>query len=57
MGGGGEVLVTGLAEPTTVHDDFAQRGWIEFHLRVSEVRAVQHTADSDRPQATRWSAA
>jgi len=55
MGGGGEVLVTGLAEPTAVHKDFAARGWIEFHLRVGEVRTVQHTTDSDQPQATRWS--
>jgi hypothetical protein len=57
MGGGGEVLVTGLAERTTASDDFEERGWIAFHLRVGEVLAVRHTADSDRPQATRWSAA
>ena len=56
MGGDGEVLVTGLAERTTVDDDFAARGWIAFHLKVGEVQAVQHTAESDRPQATRWRA-
>lgn len=55
-GGGGEVLVTGLAERTTVPDDFEARGWIAFHLRVGEVQAVHHTDDSEVPKATRWRA-
>ena len=57
MGGGGEVLVTGRAERIAVADDFAERGWIEFHLRLGEVLAVRHTADSERPHAQRWSPA
>ncbi|HEX4819992.1 MAG TPA: pyridoxamine 5'-phosphate oxidase family protein [Acidimicrobiales bacterium] len=56
MGGGGEVLVTGLAERTTAPADFAERGWIAFRLRIAEVQAVRHTAGSGQPSVTRWQA-
>ena len=56
MGGGGEVLVTGLAERTTPPPDFADRGWIAFRLRLGEVQAVRHTAGSGQPAVTRWRA-
>ena len=54
QGGGGEVLVTGVGTEIAAPDDFAERGWIAFHLRIAEVLSVRHPAHEDRPLITRW---
>jgi hypothetical protein len=51
--GGGEVLVTGVGTEVDAPDDFTERGWIAFHLRIAEVLSVRH--HEDRPLVTRWS--
>ena len=54
QGGEGEVLVTGLGLEIDSPEDFAERGWITFHLRIGEVLAVRHPAGEDSPNISRW---
>ena len=53
-GGEGEVLVTGLGSQIEPPTEFAERGWIAFHLRIAEVLSVRHIDREDRPQVQRW---
>jgi Pyridoxamine 5'-phosphate oxidase len=55
QGGGGEVLVTGVASEVEAPDDFARRGWITFDLRVGEVLSIHYPERDDRPVVRRWS--
>lgn len=54
QGGGGEVLVTGVGSQIDSPEDFAERGWITFHLRIAEVLSVRHPEHEDRPLVRRW---
>jgi hypothetical protein len=54
QGGGGEVLVTGWVQRSTPPEDFAERGWITFHLRIAEVLSVRHPEHGHRPLFRRW---
>jgi hypothetical protein len=55
QGGGGEIMVTGVATEIEAPDDFAARGWIAFDLRIGEVLSVRYPERDDRPLVTRWS--
>ncbi|MGH8986932.1 MAG: hypothetical protein ACRDY6_24135 [Acidimicrobiia bacterium] len=54
QGGGDEVLVTGVGSEIDAPEDFAERGWITFPLRIAEVRSVRHPEHEDRPLVRRW---
>jgi hypothetical protein len=55
QGGGGEALVSGVGTEINSPEDFAERGWITFELRIAEVQTVRYE-EEDRPIPTRWSA-
>jgi pyridoxamine 5'-phosphate oxidase-like protein len=46
-GGGGEVLLTGMAEEVEPTETFAARGWIAFELRVGEILSIRHASDGE----------
>ena len=53
-GGGGEVLVTGLAQECDASEEHRRRGWITFDLMIGEVLSVVN--DGSGPVAERWRA-
>ncbi len=55
-GGGGEVLMTGVAVPTEPTESDVERGWIAFELLVGEVLATTYNHDQKRPFSKRWRA-
>lgn len=54
VGGGGEVLVTGVAVPTDATDGDRGRGWIAFELLIGEVLSVRYEGDEATPVTQRW---
>jgi hypothetical protein len=55
-GGGGEVLMTGIAVPTEPTESDVERGWIAFELLIGEVLATTYDHDKKRPVSKRWRA-
>ncbi len=53
-GGGGEVLVTGMAVSTEPTEADVERGWIAFELLVGEVRSTTYDGEAKRPVSERW---
>ena len=53
-GGGGEVLLTGLASHAEPTEHFRSRGWIAFELLVGELRSTRFNPDLGRPESTVW---
>ena len=53
-GGGGEVLLTGLAHACDAAEEFRSRGWITFELSIGEVLSVVHGGAG--PEIERWRA-
>ena len=51
-GGGGEVLLTGMAHEVDADEEFRSRGWITFDLGIGEVLSVVN--DGSGPVAERW---
>ena len=53
-GGGGEVLLLGVAVPTDPTESDVERGWIAFELLVGEVLATTYDAVQQCPVSERW---
>jgi hypothetical protein len=56
MGGGGEVMLSGLAVPTEPTEKDVERGWIAFELLVGEVLTTTYDRADKRPIFDRWKA-
>jgi len=54
-GGGGEVLMTGIAESREPTERHAERGWVTFELLVGELLATIYDKEGGRPVSRRWS--
>ena len=55
-GGGGEVLMTGLAEAREPPYSHAERGWVTFELLVGELLATIYDREIGKPLSRRWRA-
>lgn len=55
-GGGGEVLMSGLAVSADATEEDKERGWIAFELLVGEVLATTYDHNQKRPISERWKA-
>jgi pyridoxamine 5'-phosphate oxidase-like protein len=53
-GGGGEVLLSGVAIPSDPTESDVERGWIAFELLVGEVLATTYDSAQQRPISERW---
>jgi len=54
MGGGGEVLMSGIGVPAEPTEEDRTRGWIAFELLVGEVLATRFDAGEKRQVSQRW---
>ena len=55
-GGGGEVLMTGIAEAREETYSHSERGWVTFELLVGEVLATIYDHQLGTPVSRRWRA-
>jgi hypothetical protein len=54
VGGGGEVLVTGVAVERPASDADVSKGYVAFDFLVGEVLAVHYEGESADPVRKRW---
>ena len=54
VGGGGEVLVTGVAVERPASEEDVSKGYVAFDLLVGEVLAVRYVGEGADPVRTRW---
>jgi hypothetical protein len=55
-GGGGEVLMTGLAEAREPGAYHSQRGWVSFELLLGELLTTSYDKALGSPVSRRWNA-
>ena len=54
VGGGGEVLVTGVADERPASEADVSKGYVAFDFLVGEVLAVHYVGDNADPVRRRW---